>query len=137
MPSVSGPREKSWGPPDPDERCYGARPTVHTIVTHPGGSHKDDLLAACVLASLHGCPIVRREPTQADLDDPEVAVVDIGGVHDPARSNFDHHHFPREHPPCPIGSDTALDVAIITAPEARDPKLMQKLDAVAGRVLKK
>ena len=30
--------------------------------------------------------------------------------------------FPREHPPCPIGSDTALDVAIITAPEARDPR---------------
>ena len=30
---------------------------------------------------------------------PNVAVVDIGGVHDPARSNFDHHHFPREHPP--------------------------------------
>lgn len=72
---------------------------VHTIVTHPGGSHKDDLLAACVLASIHGCPIVRRDPTPAELADPEVAVVDIGGSHDPARSNFDHHHFPREHPP--------------------------------------
>jgi len=72
---------------------------VHTIVTHPGGSHKDDLLAVCVLAAIHNCPIVRREPTPADLDDPQVAVVDIGGVHDPARSNFDHHHFPREHPP--------------------------------------
>jgi 5'-methylthioadenosine phosphorylase len=45
--------------------------------------------------------------------------------------------FPREHPACPIGSDKALDVAIITAPEARDPKLMAKLDAVAGRVLAK
>ena len=45
--------------------------------------------------------------------------------------------FPREHPACPIGSDTALDVAIITAPEARDPALMRKLDAVAGRVLAK
>ncbi len=43
--------------------------------------------------------------------------------------------FPREHPPCPIGSDRALDVAIITAPEARDPELLKKLDAVAGRVL--
>ena len=29
--------------------------------------------------------------------------------------------FPREHQPCPIGSDRALDVALITAPEARDP----------------
>lgn len=43
--------------------------------------------------------------------------------------------FPREHPPCPIGSDRALDVALITAPEARDPALIAKLDAVAGRVL--
>ena len=44
--------------------------------------------------------------------------------------------FPREHEPCPIGSDRALDTAIITAPEARDPALLAKLDAVAGRVLK-
>src|SRR5262245_24363031 len=44
--------------------------------------------------------------------------------------------FPREHEPCPIGSDRALDTAIITAPEARDPALLKKLDAVAGRVLK-
>jgi 5'-methylthioadenosine phosphorylase len=44
--------------------------------------------------------------------------------------------FPREHEPCPIGSDRALDSALITAPEARDPELIRKLDAVAGRVLK-
>lgn len=43
--------------------------------------------------------------------------------------------FPRQHPACPIGSDTALDVAIITPPEARDAELVRKLDAVAGRVL--
>src|SRR6187399_2521231 len=43
--------------------------------------------------------------------------------------------FPREHEPCPIGSDRALDSALITAPEARDPELIKKLDAVAGRVL--
>ncbi len=43
--------------------------------------------------------------------------------------------FPREHEPCPIGSDRALDSALITAPEARDPDLLKKLDAVAGRVL--
>jgi 5'-methylthioadenosine phosphorylase len=44
--------------------------------------------------------------------------------------------FPREHEPCPIGSDRALDNAMITAPEARDPELLKKLDAVAGRVLR-
>jgi 5'-methylthioadenosine phosphorylase len=45
--------------------------------------------------------------------------------------------FPREHEPCPIGSDRALDTALITAPEARDKKLLKKLDAVAGRVLRR
>jgi 5'-methylthioadenosine phosphorylase len=37
--------------------------------------------------------------------------------------------------PCPAGCDRALDYALITAPERRDPALMSKLDAVAGRVL--
>jgi 5'-methylthioadenosine phosphorylase len=46
-------------------------------------------------------------------------------------------NFPRQHPACPIGSDRALDVALITAPEARDPAMLAKLDAVAGRVLAK
>jgi 5'-methylthioadenosine phosphorylase len=44
--------------------------------------------------------------------------------------------FPREHPPCPIGSDRALEMALVTPPEARDPGLVKMLDAVAGRVLR-
>ena len=47
------------------------------------------------------------------------------------------HGFPREHEACPIGSDRALDTALITAPEARDPELIKKLDAVAARVLRR
>ena len=43
--------------------------------------------------------------------------------------------FPAEHEPCPIGSDVALEHAIVTAPEARDAALVAKLDAIAGRVL--
>ncbi|MBO6757404.1 MAG: S-methyl-5'-thioadenosine phosphorylase [Roseibium sp.] len=42
---------------------------------------------------------------------------------------------PREHPVCPIGSDTALEYALMTAAEVRDPELVAKLDAVAGRLL--
>jgi hypothetical protein len=72
---------------------------VHTILTHPGGAHKDDLLAVCVLIAEHGAPVVRRDPSEAELRDPGVAVIDIGGEHDPSRMNFDHHHFPREHAP--------------------------------------
>ena len=45
--------------------------------------------------------------------------------------------FPKEHEPCPIGSDRSLDHAIVTAREARDPALLAKLDAVAGRVLRR
>ena len=36
---------------------------------------------------------------------------------------------------CPSGHDRVLDTAMITAPEARDPAMLAKLDAVAGRVL--
>ncbi|MFT7623207.1 MAG: hypothetical protein ACI9WU_002386 [Myxococcota bacterium] len=72
---------------------------LNTIITHPGGAHKDDLLAVCVLIAKHGAPVERRNPTPEDLADPSVAIVDIGGSHDSALMNFDHHHFPREHPP--------------------------------------
>ncbi|WP_227271299.1 S-methyl-5'-thioadenosine phosphorylase [Roseobacter weihaiensis] len=37
--------------------------------------------------------------------------------------------------PCPHGCDRALDFAILTQPDARDPAMVEKLDAVAGRVL--
>ena len=37
---------------------------------------------------------------------------------------------------CPYGSHKALDGAIMTARSARDPELMKKLDAVAGRLLR-
>ncbi|HTI01654.1 MAG TPA: S-methyl-5'-thioadenosine phosphorylase [Acidisoma sp.] len=37
--------------------------------------------------------------------------------------------------PCPAGCDRALEYALITAPEARDPAMLAKLQAVAGRVL--
>lgn len=42
---------------------------------------------------------------------------------------------PCVHQTCPIGSDRALEHAIITAPDVRDPDLVAKLDAIAGRVL--
>ena len=37
--------------------------------------------------------------------------------------------------PCPAGCDRALDHALITAPEKRDPDMLAKLDVVAARVL--
>jgi 5'-methylthioadenosine phosphorylase len=43
--------------------------------------------------------------------------------------------FPAEHVTCPVGSDRALDGAILTQPGARDPRLLAQLKVVAGRVL--
>jgi 5'-methylthioadenosine phosphorylase len=72
------------------------------------------------------------------------AHVDVAAVIRVLSENVDKAHrlierlarsFPREHPSCPIGSDRALEVALITPAESRDPALLAKLDAVAARVL--
>ena len=44
--------------------------------------------------------------------------------------------FPAEHEPCPVRSDCALDGAIMTHPNMRDPALLAKLDAVTSRLNK-
>jgi 5'-methylthioadenosine phosphorylase len=84
--------------------------------------------------------------TDYDCWHDEHADVDVAAVIKLLSENVDKAHrllerlarsFPREHPPCPIGSDRALDVAVITPAEARDATLLAKLDAVAGRVLGK
>ena len=41
----------------------------------------------------------------------------------------------QERDDCPHGCDKALEFAIMTAPDKRDPELIAKLDAIAGRVL--
>lgn len=40
-----------------------------------------------------------------------------------------------ERTPSPDGIETVLDAALITAPDARDPDLVRRLDGIAGRVL--
>ena len=44
-------------------------------------------------------------------------------------------HLGPKRAPCPHGCDRALEYAILTAPDKRDPAMVQKLQAVAGRVL--
>lgn len=72
---------------------------LQRILTHPGGSHKDEFLACAVLLARHRVPVVRREPTGADLADPAICVLDVGGEHAPDRSNFDHHQLPADATP--------------------------------------
>jgi hypothetical protein len=64
------------------------------IITHPGSAHFDEVTAiAFILAENidNKFRIERREPTAAELDNPEIWVIDIGLRHEPAKRNFDHH----------------------------------------------
>lgn len=72
---------------------------IESIITHPGGAHKDDFLACAVLLSKAPVKVERRDPTHAELESASVAVVDIGHQHEPELSNFDHHQFPRDQVP--------------------------------------
>ncbi|MBM6592789.1 S-methyl-5'-thioadenosine phosphorylase [Microvirga pudoricolor] len=82
--------------------------------------------------------------TDFDCWHPEHDNVDVASVVAVARANAAKaatlvarvaRDFPSEHEPCPAGSDRALDGAIMTARSMLEPRLLEKLDAVAGRVL--
>jgi GNAT superfamily N-acetyltransferase len=72
---------------------------IKKIITHPGGAHKDEFLACCVLLANDSVSILRQEATDQDLSDPQVVVVDVGHRHEPQLNNFDHHQFPRDAEP--------------------------------------
>ncbi len=82
--------------------------------------------------------------TDFDCWHPEHDHVDVKSVIEVMHSNTEKarrvvarlaRDFPAEREDCPAGSHKALDFAIMTAPAHRDPALLAKLDAVAGRVL--
>jgi 5'-methylthioadenosine phosphorylase len=81
--------------------------------------------------------------TDFDCWHPEHDNVDVAAVIAVVRDNADKASrllarlladFPQEHEPCPIGSDRALDNAILTAPDARDPELLKNLGVIVARV---
>ncbi|MFM8608249.1 MAG: S-methyl-5'-thioadenosine phosphorylase [Hyphomicrobiales bacterium] len=83
--------------------------------------------------------------TDFDCWHPDHDVVDVASVIEVMHQNIEKakriiarlaQDFPREREECPVESHKALEHAIMTAPSARDPVLLVKLDAVAGRVLK-
>ncbi|MBU3729998.1 MAG: S-methyl-5'-thioadenosine phosphorylase [Beijerinckiaceae bacterium] len=82
--------------------------------------------------------------TDYDCWHPEHDAVDVASVIQVMQDNIGKarrivarvaQEFPREREACRVGADRALDFAIMTAPSARDPALLAKLDAVAGRIL--
>ena len=87
------------------------------IITHGGKAHLDDLMA-CTIALMNrtwgslengrtttveaahapageGVVIERREPTEDELANTHILVLDVGGRYEPGKGNFDHHQFPR------------------------------------------
>ncbi len=81
--------------------------------------------------------------TDFDCWHPDHDHVDVASVLKTVAANADNaarllarllRDFPAEHEACPIGSDRALDAALITPPLARDPALLKKLDAIMKRV---
>ena len=82
--------------------------------------------------------------TDYDSWHPDHGEVDISSILATMHANVDHaRHLVQQTIPqlsgerraCPHGCDRALEFAVMTAPEQRDPALLAKLDAVAGRVL--
>jgi hypothetical protein len=80
------------------------RSEIREIVTHPGPAHRDEFIACSLLLGVYpALPVYRREPTEEDLLDPAIIVVDVGGQFDLHLRNFDHHQLPRDaEPTCAI-----------------------------------
>ena len=77
---------------------------ITKIVTHSGHAHRDDFLSVCftlaMCASEQNSPELKRgDPTEEDLNDCNVVVLDVGEQHQPELSNFDHHQFDRDSEP--------------------------------------
>ncbi len=71
---------------------------VRRIVTHGGLPHMDDIMACAIAFALgvpHDATIERRNPKPGELEAMNVLVLDVGGTHDPAHLDFDHHQRPR------------------------------------------
>jgi purine nucleoside phosphorylase len=111
---------------------FGAGCVAHVPFAHPVGPALQDLVAQAAMVTDFDC----WHPTH---DSVEVAA--LLRVMDENRGRAQRlfarlaKDFPAEHPPCPVRSDRALDGAVLTQPSARDPELVAKLQAVAGRVL--
>jgi len=71
---------------------------VSKIVVHKGQAHADELMACALYYGVTGntVPIYRRDPTEEELGDPTVLVMDVGLRHEPDLLNFDHHQLQPE-----------------------------------------
>jgi hypothetical protein len=73
------------------------------IITHGGRTHPDELLAIALISikenvAVDDLDILRLNYFKAGDQEADF-VVDVGREHDPEKRRFDHHQFPRDHPP--------------------------------------
>ena len=64
------------------------------IITHPGTAHFDDFFAISLVLAINNdviYTIERRHPTEEELANPEIWVIDVGKKLEPDLKNFDHH----------------------------------------------
>ncbi len=64
------------------------------IITHNGHAHFDEFFALSLILARHEDThffIERRDPTEGELNDPNIWVIDIGHRYEPNLKNFDHH----------------------------------------------
>lgn len=72
----------------------------YRVVVHGGRAHKDEVLTAMMAIPKFGITrIDRRDPTEEELEDPSVLVIDVGMRHQPEKNNFDHHQRDRDEIP--------------------------------------
>ena len=74
------------------------------IIVHPGQAHEDDLISAALVCAMDTqvTSVERRDPTEAEIADPSVWVLDVGKKLDPVTSCFDHHQLARGTEECTI-----------------------------------
>lgn len=77
---------------------------ITKIITHNGTAHLDEVLLLGLLHNIFShrglsIPVERKQPTEEELDDPSIMVVDVGSRLEPEKNNFDHHGLSEEGEP--------------------------------------
>jgi len=75
--------------------------SVEKIIVHAGSCHDDEIVAISLALATMGylVDVFRRDPTPEELNNPNVLVMDVGGIHNPSDLCFDHHQLARDAAP--------------------------------------
>jgi hypothetical protein len=79
---------------------------IKYAIVHTGQAHRDEILAVGLAIYVGliglGTRVLRRDPTEEELDNPQVLVLDVGGRKQPHLHNYDHHQLPRGTEECAL-----------------------------------